>query len=285
MPIREENKCRYPANWKEIRAKILERAEHKCENCGAENHKPHPTTGSKVVLTIAHLDHTPENCSDENLRAWCQKCHNSYDAPMRAKGIKERRLNKIKNSTIQLLFLLVCLLPSPLYASTPGDANGSGTVTMSDVVYLIQYIFGGGAAPVPCDCPALQFDGRAIVDDTNWVRARVGDRVTDRGGDWYYLTDNNGKHWVATPDTIQWGGVDDTLVITYSTGKYLFKIDWMGDAWKSGELSYREYLDLRLGKAKVDSCSLTIRSGGYSITYTPKTELNKGWFESSEKGK
>lgn len=47
-------------------------------------------SGPFVILTIAHLDHTPENCADDNLRAWCQKCHNAYDAPMRAAGIKER---------------------------------------------------------------------------------------------------------------------------------------------------------------------------------------------------
>lgn len=35
---------------------------------------------ARIVLTIAHLDHTPENCGDENLRAWCQRCHLRYDA-------------------------------------------------------------------------------------------------------------------------------------------------------------------------------------------------------------
>jgi hypothetical protein len=34
---------------------------------------------SRVVLTIAHLDHQPENCDPENLRAWCQRCHLTYD--------------------------------------------------------------------------------------------------------------------------------------------------------------------------------------------------------------
>lgn len=33
----------------------------------------------KIVLTIAHMDHTPENCADENLRAWCQRHHLRYD--------------------------------------------------------------------------------------------------------------------------------------------------------------------------------------------------------------
>lgn len=177
---------------------------------------------------------------------------------------------------------LFALLTVPVFSQN-GDVNRSGRVDVVDVVYLIQYIFGGGPAPIPLDCPTLQFDGRAIVEDTNWIRAMVGDRVKTRGGDWYYLTDNNGKRWVATPDTIQWGDVDDTLVVIYSTGKYLFKIDWMAQAWESGELSYREYLDLRLGKAKVDSCSLTITTGIDTIRYTTKAELNKGWFEHSGK--
>lgn len=36
-----------------------------------------------IVITIAHLDHTPENNDPDNLRAWCQRCHNRYDAPHR----------------------------------------------------------------------------------------------------------------------------------------------------------------------------------------------------------
>ena len=41
---------------------------------------PHPVTGSRVVLTVAHLDHVPENCAPENLKAMCQRCHLTYDA-------------------------------------------------------------------------------------------------------------------------------------------------------------------------------------------------------------
>lgn len=33
-----------------------------------------------IILTVAHLDHVPENCADDNLRFWCQRCHLSYDA-------------------------------------------------------------------------------------------------------------------------------------------------------------------------------------------------------------
>jgi hypothetical protein len=36
-------------------------------------------TGSLVILTVAHLDHTPEHCDDSNLRHMCQGCHLHYD--------------------------------------------------------------------------------------------------------------------------------------------------------------------------------------------------------------
>ena len=36
-------------------------------------------TGSRVILTVAHLDHQPENCADDNLKAMCQGCHLHYD--------------------------------------------------------------------------------------------------------------------------------------------------------------------------------------------------------------
>jgi len=109
MPIRPENIARYPKNWKEIREKILTRAgqvrdesgkviqEACCEWCGSENHGYHYQTCAKVVLTIAHMDHTPENCDDDNLKCLCARCHNGYDAQMRADGRKARKLNKLKD--------------------------------------------------------------------------------------------------------------------------------------------------------------------------------------------
>jgi hypothetical protein len=98
MPIRPENKKRYPANWlTEIRPAILARANNCCEGapdiypeCRAENHKPHPVTGSTVVLTIAHLNHIPEDVRPENLKALCQRCHLTYDAKSRNQSLGER---------------------------------------------------------------------------------------------------------------------------------------------------------------------------------------------------
>lgn len=131
MPIRPENRARYPSDWKQIRAEVLERAGHRCEKCKAPNltviargegkdagtyqdmeayvfdaetgeelgqyRMSDYTVGrmTKVVLTIAHLDHTPENCDRSNLRAWCQRCHLAYDAEHHAETRRATRRAQI----------------------------------------------------------------------------------------------------------------------------------------------------------------------------------------------
>ena len=128
MPIKPENRARYPKDWQAIRARILERAGDRCETCGIENGawviraqsgeivwrntQPYEPIGAtdrleetlhlassgarsvRIVLTIAHIDPTPENCDPSNLVAECQRCHNRRDAPMRAKNAAETRKAK-----------------------------------------------------------------------------------------------------------------------------------------------------------------------------------------------
>jgi len=103
MPIRPENRHRYPADWKLRRRFILHyRAGNRCEWCGAENYKPHPVTGSRVVLTIAHVyDDRPEASNLLNLAALCQRCHNRHDAAGRRRRRRER-LDRINGQ--RLLF-------------------------------------------------------------------------------------------------------------------------------------------------------------------------------------
>lgn len=85
MPIKAENRPRYPADWKMISLAVREAATWRCQgspafpDCRATHAEPHPVTGSKVILTVAHLDHQPENCAGDNLRAMCQRCHLNYD--------------------------------------------------------------------------------------------------------------------------------------------------------------------------------------------------------------
>lgn len=96
MPISRENAARYPAEWKAISARIKARSGGQCEcagECGLHRTTPGPRrcierhgeparwAKGRVVLTVAHLDHQPENCADENLKAMCQRCHLRYDVP------------------------------------------------------------------------------------------------------------------------------------------------------------------------------------------------------------
>lgn len=97
-PIRASERARYPANWREIRDRIVARSGGQCEcqgECGLHRTTPGPRRcierqgqlanwakpNSRIVLTVAHLDHQPENCADENLKAMCQRCHLRYDVP------------------------------------------------------------------------------------------------------------------------------------------------------------------------------------------------------------
>jgi hypothetical protein len=90
MPIRPENRDRYGDDWAEFSASIrFKRAGGRCEcegECGRGTHDGRcPNvhggaaygTGSKVILTVAHLCHTPE-CR-EHVKAMCPGCHLHYD--------------------------------------------------------------------------------------------------------------------------------------------------------------------------------------------------------------
>ncbi len=105
---------KYPKNWSEMRAAVLERANHKCEFCGVENYATgvrdadgtfHSVEGMaleaadvdgdkiiQIVLTVAHLDHDEENHNVklDRLAALCQRCHLRYDVDEK----KRRRKNK-----------------------------------------------------------------------------------------------------------------------------------------------------------------------------------------------
>lgn len=97
MPIKKKNRERYPWNWRWISWHIIHsRAAERCEGilengerCGAINHELHPLTGKKVVLSVAHLDHNPENSTDDNMRAFCQRCHNRWDREHRNQSIRD----------------------------------------------------------------------------------------------------------------------------------------------------------------------------------------------------
>lgn len=106
MPIRPSERARYPRDWPAIAASIRARAGDRCEcmgECGL-----HTTTGrcvevnravgvhtrGRIVLTVAHLNHAPEDCDPANLRAMCQRCHLRYDRDHHARNAAATRAAK-----------------------------------------------------------------------------------------------------------------------------------------------------------------------------------------------
>lgn len=83
-------------------------------------YRPRTQSLTKVILTIAHLDHDIHNndgmepggaregksalpLEDSNLAALCQKCHNQYDGHKRAQSrIKNRRKRLEKAGQLQI---------------------------------------------------------------------------------------------------------------------------------------------------------------------------------------
>lgn len=113
MPIRPENRARYPKDWKAISERIrFGRAEGRCEcdgecgvnhdgRCSAMHGEPHPITESIVVLTTAHLhDSAPENCADDNLKAMCQRCHLRLDIHIHKANALRTRTAEMRAGTI-----------------------------------------------------------------------------------------------------------------------------------------------------------------------------------------
>ena len=118
MPIKPENLKRYPADWKAISHAAKVRAGWMCQHPGccapqyavgswvdgvflqvaqrgetynqarqnaADAHfalygdGPGERKIIVIVLTVAHLNHEPEDCRPENLAAMCQRHHLAYD--------------------------------------------------------------------------------------------------------------------------------------------------------------------------------------------------------------
>lgn len=121
---------KYPSNWREIRAQILERADNRCEfeGCGLPNHcyilrredgQHWPPNGwppdivsdahaeewipddfehieklTRVVLTIMHLDHDTTNNDPSNLKSACQYHHLHHDRFLHGKNAAATRARK-----------------------------------------------------------------------------------------------------------------------------------------------------------------------------------------------
>ena len=95
----------YPENWKDISLAIRERAGQRCEcegecglhpgqRCEERNGTFAKWAKGKIILTVAHLNHTPEDCRASNLKAMCQRCHLRYDQELHQRHSRETRRSR-----------------------------------------------------------------------------------------------------------------------------------------------------------------------------------------------
>ena len=108
----------YPKDWKTIALIVKTDADWTCQECGRPCRRPgeslkeleyrvheHPEAykiknsprgelaifaAGRFQLSVAHLNHRPEDCRPENLRAWCNPCHGRYDLNAVRSGVKGR---------------------------------------------------------------------------------------------------------------------------------------------------------------------------------------------------
>lgn len=103
----------YPDNWEAIALQIKQAAHWQCQECGRRCKRPDEdwaefiSSGSiyanpearlgQYVLTVAHLNHQPADCSPDNLKALCTVCHLRYDSQHMAtkRRLKRERLGQM----------------------------------------------------------------------------------------------------------------------------------------------------------------------------------------------
>lgn len=127
------DRSKYRPDWKAFARALKESVGWVCEGCGARHGRRHPKTRSVVVLTVAHLNHRPRDDRRENLRVWCQLCHNRHDARHRA--LNAIRTRAAKRGQLLMPFngeLTAVGSTAASVASDAPDVTLPGTVTPAE---------------------------------------------------------------------------------------------------------------------------------------------------------
>ena len=101
----------YPPDWPDISLRIRERAGWRCEctgecglhrgcRCTERDGQDAEWASGKVVLTVAHRNHYPADCRDENLMALCNTCHLRYDRVLHMTNIHAARRERMASGDL-----------------------------------------------------------------------------------------------------------------------------------------------------------------------------------------
>lgn len=166
MPVRPETKHLYGPSWRQISQAIKERAGWRCEcagHCGQDHggrcvelHNeraqwtgPDPLLGAprrvRVCLTVAHLNHRPDDNRGENLLALCQACHLAHDRDEHARrrsATWARRRTAELNAVQQLALIAAPCKAAPASSRPSAEVAGLyhletlGQLRLTDLVLL-----------------------------------------------------------------------------------------------------------------------------------------------------
>ena len=196
----------YPDNWDELALAIKTEANWCCTECGRPCRQPgesfdaflkrcwtpslelrFPTYevvyGQKVskagrfTLTVAHLDHEPQNCDRTNLKALCAPCHGTYDLKQmgRKRVLKAERHGQLRIDDA-LNGMQLALLPevSPYHIVNPRS---------------------GGKVAVrrkPCAAVESRRKHREKGNASGWIEERTGNRKrANPSVSYYYRWDSH----------------------------------------------------------------------------------------------
>ncbi|MEA5464756.1 hypothetical protein [Leptothoe sp. PORK10 BA2] len=187
----------YPANWDELALQIKTEANWRCTKCGRPCRQPgeavsalyerlpdswkplwwevigdvrEPRPG-RFKLTVAHLDHVPQNCDRTNLKALCAPCHGTYDLKQmgRKRVLKAERHGQLRTDDI-LNGAQLALLPE-LVVYQRVDLRSGGKRTM---------------VPKPLDSAENRRKHRAHGHASGWIEERIGNRGRKQPSVSYY---------------------------------------------------------------------------------------------------
>ncbi|CAN5624960.1 hypothetical protein BH23CYA1_BH23CYA1_07140 [soil metagenome] len=116
------NRGLYSDNWERMAFDIKQAANWTCEGCGRPCLRPGESVAAFVqriadelplwltfdpahhprrfLLSVAHLDHLPQNSDRANLKAWCCHCHCRYDL---AQMNRKKRLKAEREGQLSML--------------------------------------------------------------------------------------------------------------------------------------------------------------------------------------
>jgi hypothetical protein len=158
----------YPPEWEEIAGQIKADAGYCCEGCGKQCRRPGEALDThQRTLTVAHINHTPADCSRANLIALCAPCHLKYDAPAKRLRAITRKRAALMDTNTQLVSLLATIAgkaprkPKPIAKRYGFDQHG---VDVLESLAELNGLEGGPPAALARAVTLLKVCTEAVAD-------------------------------------------------------------------------------------------------------------------------